>query len=51
MSHAIAFEHRQRLAALTETERVFLEEWVQTQDLHRRLAALTENRSPGWQHR
>ena len=51
MSHAIAFEHHQRVTALTETERIFLEELVQTQDLHEWLAAFREKRPPTWQHR
>lgn len=51
MSHAIAFEHRQRVTALTETERIFLEELIQTQDLHEGLAAFTQKRPPRWQHR
>lgn len=38
-------------AALTEAERIYLEELIQTQDMHEGLAAFMEKRPPKWQHR
>lgn len=53
MSDRIVLDHRERdfAAALTETERIYLEDLIQTQDMHEGLAAFIEKRSPEWQHR
>lgn len=42
---------RDSAAALTEAERIYLEELIQTQDMHEGLAAFMEKRPPKWQHR
>jgi cyclohexa-1,5-dienecarbonyl-CoA hydratase len=37
--------------ALAESERLYLEELIETQDMHEGLAAFLEKRTPDWQHK